>query len=118
MAKRVEVLLIDDCDGSDADETVQFALDGAGYEIDLNSGNSSQFREQTKRWVEHARRTGGRGAATQRSGGRKKTDPDTAKVREWARSNGFTVSERGRLPETLREAYAAAQRSEAGTSSQ
>lgn len=45
MAQEVLVSLIDDLDGSDADETIMFALDGTGYEIDLNIKNAAALRK-------------------------------------------------------------------------
>jgi hypothetical protein len=36
MAQRTVVSLVDDLDGTEANETVEYALDGVIYEIDLN----------------------------------------------------------------------------------
>ena len=106
MAQRVQVLLVDDIDNSDADETVTFALDGVTYEIDLNATNATRLRDDFATWVGHARRSGGRKAAGRPSGGsgtsRRK---DVSAVREWARQNGHDVSERGRIPAAVQEAY-------------
>ncbi|WP_040883814.1 Lsr2 family protein [Janibacter sp. HTCC2649] len=102
MAQRVQVLLVDDLDNSDADETVTFALDGVTYEIDLNEGNASKLRDAFAPWVGHARRSGGRKATGRSAGARRK---DVSAVREWARKNGHDVSERGRIPATIQEAY-------------
>lgn len=104
MAQRVQVLLVDDIDNTDADETVTFALDGVSYEIDLNTANAAKLRDALAPWVGHARRSGGR-KATGRStsgGARRK---DVSAVREWARKNGHDVSERGRIPAAVQEAY-------------
>lgn len=60
MAQRVQVVLEDDIDGSKADETVRFSMDGAEYEIDLSSENAQKLREALTPWVEAGRRTGGR----------------------------------------------------------
>jgi len=102
MAQRVQVLLVDDLDNSDADETVTFALDGVTYEIDLNEGNASKLRDAFAPWVGHARRSGGRKATARGAGARRK---DVSAVREWARKNGHDVSERGRIPATIQDAY-------------
>lgn len=102
MAQRVQVLLVDDLDNSDADETVTFALDGVTYEIDLNEGNAAKLRDAFAPWVGHARRSGGRKAAGRSAGGRRK---DVSAVREWARKNGHNVSERGRIPASVQDAY-------------
>src|SRR5699024_6448389 len=104
------VTLIDDVDGTAADETVQFSLDGVNYEIDLTTENAARLRDSLASWVGHARRAGGRrttarrGRGTGRSGG----SGDAAKIREWARQNGYTVSDRGRIPAEVSEAYAKA----------
>ncbi len=108
MAQKVQIILIDDTDGSTADETVRFGLDGVSYEIDLTEANAAKLRESFAPWVGHARRTGGRRATQRRGGGAAKPTSDASKVREWARANGYTVSERGRIPAEVREAYDAA----------
>lgn len=106
MAQKVKVLLIDDLDGSDADETISFAVDGVTYEIDLNAENAAELREAFAKWIGHARKAGGRRTtrrASSSSGG-----GNTAAIREWARDNGYKVSDRGRVSAEIREAYAAA----------
>jgi hypothetical protein len=107
MAQKVRVLLIDDLDGSDAVETVSFAVDGVTYEIDLNEKNAGDLREAFAPWIGHARRSGGRRSAGRRGSSSAKSG-DTAAIREWARSNGYEVSDRGRVPAEIREAYTAA----------
>lgn len=58
MAKRVQVVLIDDLDGSEADETVHFSLDDAGYEIDLSRDNASRLRDVLTPYLGSARKVG------------------------------------------------------------
>ena len=65
MAQRVNVVLVDDLDGSDAVETVSFALDGVDYEIDLNAAHADALREALAPYVGHARKVG-RGAGAKR----------------------------------------------------
>jgi hypothetical protein len=102
VAKRVQVVLEDDIDGSSADETLTFALDGASYEIDLSASNAAKLRDQLAPWVGAAQRTGGRKVTGRRaSGGRR----NVGVVREWARSNGHKISERGRVPASVQAAY-------------
>jgi nucleoid-associated protein Lsr2 len=109
MAQRVNVVLVDDIDGSDASETVGFALDGVDYEIDLSDKHASELRDALSLYVGHGRRTGGR-----RKGGRRSSAPSAtgdvpaADIRAWARENGWDVPERGRVSAEVREAYAAA----------
>ncbi|GAA2413525.1 Lsr2 family protein [Streptomyces glaucosporus] len=106
MAQKVQVLLVDDIDGGEADETVTFALDGKTYEIDLTTANADKLRSLLEPYVKHGRRTGGRSArgksARPSSGGGAQ---DTAKIRAWAKENGYEVNDRGRVPATIREAY-------------
>ncbi|MEU8654776.1 Lsr2 family protein [Streptomyces sp. NPDC048737] len=106
MAQKVQVLLVDDLDGGEADETVTFALDGKTYEIDLTTANADKLRSLLDPYVKGGRRTGGRA-----SGGRGKArvaaggSQDTAQIRAWAKENGYEVNDRGRVPATIREAY-------------
>ncbi|MCT1654291.1 histone-like nucleoid-structuring protein Lsr2 [Brachybacterium muris] len=108
MARKTYVELIDDIDGSKAEETVSFALDGVAYEIDLSEDNAAKLRGELGTWVEKARRVGGRrsrGTSSSATGG----SNDTPRIREWARSNGHDVSDRGRISSEIRSAYYAAQ---------
>lgn len=112
MAQKVQVILVDDVDGGEADETVTFSLDGVNYEIDLSEANAESLRDSLGEWIGHARRVGGRSGGKGRSGGRAKaaaaTKADLADVRSWARDNGFQVSDRGRVSSEVLAAYEAA----------
>jgi hypothetical protein len=112
MAQRVNVVLVDDLDGSDAVETVSFALDGVDYEIDLNEQHASDLRNALSLYVGHGRRTGGRrrtsAGGSKRSSASSSGGPSAAEIRAWARENGYDVPERGRVSADVREAYAAA----------
>ncbi len=66
MAQKVLVSLVDDLDGSEAEETVEFGLDGVSYQIDLSSDNAEELRDALAQYVEHARRAGGRKRASVR----------------------------------------------------
>lgn len=107
MAQKVQVLLVDDLDGGTADETVTFALDGKTYEIDLTTANAEKLRGALEDFVKAGRRTGGR-ASTGRAKGRAAAtpgSPDTAEIRAWAKAQGLSVNDRGRVPAEIREAY-------------
>ena len=108
MAQRVNIVLVDDIDGGDADGTVTFGLDGTTYEIDLSSANAEKLREALAPYVGHARKVGGGGRRT----ARRTAAPDGAsakEIRAWARENGWKdLGDRGRVPAEVREAYVAA----------
>lgn len=110
MAQRVQVILVDDVNGGEATETIEFALDGISYEIDLNDENAAKLREDLAPWIGQARRSGGRRQTRRRSGGSSSSarNEDLTKVREWGRENGYKVSSRGRVSQELQDAYAAA----------
>ena len=111
MAQKVQVLLVDDVDGSTADETVTFALDGVSYEIDLTSAHAADLRDAFGSWLGHARKVGGRATGRTAARGRRTssgTSGEATAIREWARANGHDVSERGRISAEVRAAYAAA----------
>jgi hypothetical protein len=113
MAKKVTVSLIDDVDGeSIADETIEFAIDGVSYEIDLSSTNAAKLRDELEQWVTSARRVSGRRrvkAAVATSGNTKARATmdreQSAAIREWARRNGHKVSARGRISADITDAY-------------
>lgn len=102
MARKTQVILTDDIDGSGATGTVSFGIDGVAYEIDLNDDNAQQMREQLGEWAGKARRVGGRRNTGTRTAG---SPSDAAKIREWARANGHKVPDRGRISKEIREAY-------------
>jgi hypothetical protein len=111
MAQKVQVILVDDVDGGEADETVSFALDGISYEIDVSAANAEAIREALATWIGHARRVGGRSAGRARPGAKSRPAAertDLSDVRAWARENGFQVSDRGRVSSEVRAAYEAA----------
>ncbi|MFC7979528.1 Lsr2 family protein [Streptomyces cinereoruber] len=108
MAQKVEVTLVDDLDGSTADQTVLFALDGKTYEIDLSDANAEKLREALAPYLGAGRKVSGGRATVRRMGAAKGGGQDSAAIREWARSNGHEVSDRGRVPAEVRKAYEAA----------
>ena len=100
VATRTETHLIDDTNGEPADETVTFAVDGTEYEIDLTAENAQLLRDLLASWISDARKAGRPGT---RPAGRK---PDYGPIREWARANGYTIGDKGRVPQQIQDAYA------------
>jgi len=99
MARKIQTLFIDDLDGSEADGTVRFGLDGTDYEIDLSSEHAQALRDALGRYVSAARRAGGSARRPGRSGTRAPAGGlNTTEIREWAKSQGIEVKERGRVP--------------------
>ena len=94
MAKTVIVKLTDDMDGGDADETIEFTLDGQSYEIDLSTANASKLRQAFKPYIEKGRssRGGGGRARSPRPSGppakeslySKLSGEEKARFRAWA----------------------------------
>lgn len=119
MAQRVQVLLV--CDLHDGEvegsETVSFALDGTSYEIDLCEEHAAALRDDVAPYVGEGRRAGRQAGATARRSGRPARAPGTpaatdkertVAIREWARTSGHKVNDRGRLPQAVVDAYDAA----------
>jgi Lsr2 len=104
MAQKVTVEMTDDLDGSQADTTVRFAVDGTAYEIDLSKRNAAAMRRTFDRYIDHARKAS-RGTRRVRASRDRQRSGD---VRAWARSQGIQVSERGRIPASVVEQYEAA----------
>ncbi len=98
MAQKIQTLFIDDLDGSAAEGTVRFGLDGTEYEIDLNAGHAKELRDALARYVDAARRV----ASSARRGRRGSAgDLNAVEVREWAKAQGIEVKDRGRVPADL-----------------
>ncbi|QYJ03745.1 Lsr2 family protein [Nocardioides panacisoli] len=107
MAQKVNIVLIDDIDDTDASETVRFGLDGSNYEIDLNDKNAKKLREALAPYVAAGRKV----AAGKRSRGAAKgggSSTPASQIRDWARDQGYEVPDRGRIPADIRSAYDAA----------
>jgi hypothetical protein len=106
MVQKVQVTFVDDLDGTVASGTTSFALDGKDYEIDLSDSNADKLRSALAPFIAPARRAGGsrRGSSPGRSStGRSREE--TQAMRDWLRSNGYTVKDRGRIPSELEQAY-------------
>ena len=102
LAQKIQTLLVDDLDGSEAEGTVRFGLDGTEYEIDLNAEHAQALRDALARYV-HAARRAGAGARRPARGGRGASagGVDNTEVREWAKAQGIDVKDRGRVPAAL-----------------
>ena len=107
MAQHINVMMVDDIDGSEASETVSFGLDGRRYDIDLSKDHAAQLRDTLASFIAAARRAaGGTGRrpstpAPQRANNHEQI----AAIRAWAKANGHTVSDRGRISKVVLEAY-------------
>ena len=106
MAQKITVALEDDLDGGPADETVRFGLGGTDYEIDLSTKNATAFRAQLAPFIEHARKAG-RGQR-RRPGRTASSRGRSSDIRAWAKDQGITVSDRGRISAGVAEQYEAA----------
>ncbi|ALE75755.1 Histone protein Lsr2 [Pseudonocardia sp. Ae168_Ps1] len=110
MAQIKEVRLVDDLSGDAADETIEFGLDGRNYEIDLTDDNAKKLRDVLADYVAAARRAAGpaarRRGASNAAARRPSVDREQNQaIREWARKRGMKVSDRGRIPAEVLEAY-------------
>jgi hypothetical protein len=104
MVQRRTIEFIDDIDGGRADETVRFSLDGRDYEIDLSIDHARLLRDALQPYVSVARRTGMHRLAHTAPDGEAPAD-DSQEIRAWARARGLDVSNRGRIPAYLRQAW-------------
>jgi hypothetical protein len=112
MAQKVVVELTDDLGGGRAAETVTFGLDGRVYDIDLSARNARALRKVFAPYVQSARRVrGGRPGRGRARTATTRSTSSTREVREWARSQGIQVADRGRIPSDLAARFQAAQRS-------
>jgi hypothetical protein len=112
MARQVITTLIDDLDGKKADRTVEFALDGTTYTIDLSDTNAGKLRKALDPFIAAGTRVGRggvRSARTVTTARRTASSRDENKaIRDWAVENGYEISERGRIPQSVSDAYRSA----------
>ncbi len=125
MAIKQTTTLVDDLDGSEADRTVRFAIDGIDYEIDLSEANIAELASALAPFVSVARSAPSRARRVPSAGPsptrprasrpsaparspRRSRSGDTAAIREWAAAHGFSVGERGRIPDAIKQAWAEA----------
>ncbi|WIE85092.1 Lsr2 family protein [Curtobacterium sp. MCPF17_021] len=113
MAQKVTTHLVDDLSGDTIENgngrTITFGFDGAHYEIDLTEDNADALREAFSDYVVAARKVNGRSGRTSAGSAPKRgNSEELAKIREWANSNGYEVSSRGRISQAVRDAYDAA----------
>jgi len=110
MVQKHVTQLHDDIDGGEAHKTVSFAYEGKHYEIDLSVDNHNMLHDALGRYIAKARLVPAtRGAGRPRRGTvRVAATADKARlnaIREWARNNGYTVADRGRIPTHIEAAY-------------
>ncbi|MYR04872.1 Lsr2 family protein [Gordonia sp. SID5947] len=110
MAKKEIVQVIDDIDGKVLDEyeTVRWSLDGKSYEFDTSAKHAAQFRDSLEKYVSVSRVTSSRGVKRAAPVSAARSKEQTKAIREWANKNGYEVSDRGRIPLSVIEAFEAA----------
>jgi hypothetical protein len=102
MAQKIQTLFIDDLDGGKAEGTVRFGLDGTEYEIDLSAAHAKALRKTAQKYIAAGRKIT-RARRPGRSNSRRAANdaPNPTDVREWAKSQGMEVKDRGRVPGDL-----------------
>jgi Lsr2 len=103
MAQKIQTFFIDDIDGGEAEGTVRFGLDGTDYEIDLSTAHAKALRKALETYIEAGRKVSGPARRPARGSGRRTASdgPNSSDVREWAKSQGIKVNDRGRVPAEL-----------------
>ena len=102
MASKTITTLVDDVDGSEADETIQFGIDGATWEIDLSRQHAGELREALNQYIWHGRKVGGR------TGRKSLVRADNRAIRKWAEARGIPINAKGRVSADVLDQYRAA----------
>ncbi|MCX4666434.1 Lsr2 family protein [Streptomyces sp. NBC_01381] len=109
MAQKVVTTYVDDLTGEESSEiaTHSILIDGAGVEIDLTDENYEKLLELLNPYLQAdgARRIRGGSKAKGKSKAASGGKDDSSAIRAWAKANGFEVSDRGRVPSNVREAF-------------
>ena len=111
MAQRTITVMTDDIEGKESEDvqTYSFAVNGTQYEIDLNDKNAKKFNEAIGFYTDHGRKVG-KASSKATGAARKSGRSDLAEIREWAKANGHTTSDRGRIAQEIIDAYDAAKK--------
>jgi hypothetical protein len=109
MAQKVQTFLIDDLDGSDAEGTIRFGLDGTQYEIDLSTEHAKELRTALARYTDAGRRVPGTATRAAHNGRKAPaSNISNTEVRTWAKAQGLEIKERGRVSADILARYRAA----------
>ncbi len=109
MATQTTVTVTDDLDGSANAKPVAFSLNGESWTIDLSAKNRAALEKALKPYIAKATKQGrSRSVSSSRKTTGRAPRTDMAAVRNWAKSNGHPVSDRGRISATVQQAYDAA----------
>lgn len=105
MVQKIVQTLIDDIDGSLAEHTIPFSLNGIEYSIDLSNANAAAMQRVMEPWITHAQRTGGRKSTKGPLALTTTPRRNLTAVREWALDNGIEVADRGRISADVMAQY-------------
>ncbi|MCK0517390.1 Lsr2 family protein [Williamsia sp. DF01-3] len=114
MARTTIEQITDDFDGSDLDPAevtvAMFTVNGVDYSLDLGANSAEKFNKDMGKWIDKATKIGGRQKRSTSRQAAAVSAPRTDKaqlaaIREWARANGYEVSDRGRIPNAIVDAY-------------
>ena len=108
--QKTVITKVDDLTGKEFEEgeTITFAVNGELFEIDLNKRNAADFKKKLERYMSKGRKVRRPVGKTHRQGDGRKVKHDkeyVRTVRAWAQSNGYEVSDRGRVPLSVYEAF-------------
>lgn len=103
--RHTQVILVDDLDGGEADETVNFRIDGKSYEIDLSAANGTRLRDTLAPYIAAGRRSSNGHGRVARTNGKPTDRARNQAIREWARNQGLKIAERGRIPDEIQVRY-------------
>jgi Lsr2 len=104
MAARRIITKEDDLDGTPAEETVTFSLDGVSYEIDLSTSNAAGLRDAFRKYIAAANKAP-HGRSNTGTGRRNRARVSAATIRTWAKAHGVTIADHGTIPEQIRRRY-------------
>lgn len=111
MAHIEQITLVDDLDGSNADETIQFTVNNVAYEIDLSQVHAAEFRDALEPYVAAGRRSPSDAGQPRRARAAAASTMATERrqrnnaIRSWARQNGYPIADRGRIPLEIVDAF-------------
>lgn len=113
MAQRVQLIRISDLSGDelgDGGQTVNFSIGSDAYQLDLSDKEAEKFFDTFKKYTDVATKTAGRGvksSGSRKSSGSGRSKEELSEIRQWWRQQGNEIGDRGRLPQSVIDAWEA-----------
>ena len=100
-----KIVYVDDIDGTEGAKPQSFGVNGDTWEIDLSDENTEKLHSALAPFIDKARKVAKTAKPAPAKRAPRGRSSELAEIREWAKSNGHRVTDRGRIPQAVVDAY-------------